>query len=340
MSHTSAGADTHEHHHDHHGDHHHGDHHRGGVLGAIREVFAPHSHDHSDGVDDALESSAAGIRAVKISLLALAVTAAFQLVIVALSRSVALAADTIHNFSDALTAIPLWIAFALGRRAATKRYNYGLGRAEDLAGLFVLLMISASAIVAGYQAVRRLINPVAIDHLGWVAAAGVIGFLGNELVALYRTRVGRRIGSAALVADGLHARTDGFTSLAVVLGAIGVWLGFPLADPVVGLLITVAILMVLRTAARDVFRRLLDGVDPHLVESAEQALAAEPGVVGVPRVRMRWIGHHLHVDAELDVDPSMSLSDAHRLAHDAEHTLTHAVPRLSSAVIHAYPATP
>lgn len=329
-------------HHDHDHDHDHHDHdgheHAGGLLGAVREIFAPHSHDHADSVDDALESSEQGIRAVKISLIALGVTAIFQLVIVFLSGSVALAADTVHNFSDALTAIPLWIAFVLGRRAATKRYTYGLGRVEDLAGLFVLLMISLSAAVAGYQAVRRLIHPVAIDHLGWVAAAGVIGFIGNELVALYRIRVGRQIGSAALVADGLHARTDGFTSLAVVLGAVGVWLGFPLADPLVGLLITVAILMVLRTAARDVFARLLDGVDPHLVETAEQALAAEPGVIGVRHVRMRWIGHRLHADAELDIDPAITLSDAHQLAHHAEHTLTHAVPKLSSALIHAYPA--
>lgn len=325
---------THHHHHDH--DHHH---HGGGLIGAAREIFAPHSHDHADSVDDALESSTQGIRAVKISLLALGVTAIFQLVIVALSGSVALAADTIHNFSDALTAIPLWIAFVLGRRAATKRYTYGLGRVEDLAGLFVLLMITMSAAIAGYQAIRRLIHPVAIDNLGWVAVAGVIGFVGNELVALYRIRVGNQIGSAALVADGLHARTDGFTSLAVVLGAIGVWLGFPLADPIVGLLITVAILMVLRTAARDVFSRLLDGVDPHLVETAEKALAAEPGVVGVRALRMRWIGHRLHADAELDIDPAISLSDAHQLAHRAEHSLTHTVPKLSSAVIHAYPAT-
>ncbi|MGV1005859.1 MAG: cation diffusion facilitator family transporter [Candidatus Nanopelagicales bacterium] len=330
---------THDHSdHDHGHDHPHGHKHRGGLLGAVREIFAPHSHDHADSVDDALESSVQGIRAVKISLLALGVTAIFQLVIVFLSGSVALAADTVHNFSDALTAIPLWIAFVLGRRAATKRYTYGLGRVEDLAGLFVLLMISLSAAIAGYQAVRRLIHPVAIDHLGWVAAAGVIGFIGNELVALYRIRVGRQIGSAALVADGLHARTDGFTSLAVVLGALGVWLGFPLADPLVGLLITVAILMVLRTAARDVFARLLDGVDPHLVETAERALAAEPGVIGVRHVRMRWIGHRLHADAELDIDPAITLRDAHQLAHHAEHTLTHAVPKLSSALIHAYPA--
>jgi cation diffusion facilitator family transporter len=261
-------------------------------------------------------------------------------VIVVASGAVALAADTIHNFSDALTAIPLWIAFVLGRRAATKQYTYGLGRAEDLAGLFVLMMIASSAGIAGYQAVRRLIDPIAIDNLGWVAVAGVIGFVGNELVAVYRIRIGRRIGSAALVADGLHARTDGFTSLAVVLGALGVWLGFPIADPIVGLFITAAILVVLRTAARDVFSRLLDGVDPRLVESAEQALTAAPGVVGVPRIRMRWIGHRLHADAELDIDPTITLHEAHLLAHSAEHTLTHAVPRLSTALVHAYPALP
>ena len=219
-------------------------------------MFAPHSHDASDSIDGALESSAAGIRAVKISLLALGATSIAQLVIVLISGSVALLADTIHNFSDALTAIPLWIAFALGTKAATRRYTYGFGRAEDIAGLFVVAMITLSAIIAGVESIRRLINPVPIQHVGWVAAAGLVGFIGNELVAVYRIRVGRRIGSAALVADGLHARTDGFTSLAVLFGAGGVALGFPLADPIIGLLITVAILAVLRTAARDVFRRL------------------------------------------------------------------------------------
>jgi cation diffusion facilitator family transporter len=300
--------------------------------------LAPHSHDAADSVDNVLESSAIGIRAVKISLVALGVTAIAQAVIVLLSGSVALAADTIHNFSDALTAVPLWIAFALGTRAATRRYTYGFGRAEDLAGLFVVAMIALSAVVAGYEAVLRLIHPVHIQHVGWVAAAGLIGFVGNELVALYRIRIGRRIGSAALVADGLHARTDGFTSLAVLLSAGGVALGFPLADPIVGILITVAILAVLRTAARDVFRRLLDGVDPELVDNAEAALAARPGVTAVRSVRMRWIGHRLHADAELDVDPGVSLEAAHRIAHDAEHELIHEVPKLSTALIHAYPS--
>jgi cation diffusion facilitator family transporter len=327
---------THDHPHGH--DHRHGHDHPTGLRGALREIFAPHSHDAADSVDDALESSAIGIRAVKISLVALGVTALLQVLIVIASGSVALAADTIHNFSDALTAVPLWIAFALARCAPSMRYTYGYGRAEDLAGLFVVAMITLSAIIAGYEAIRRLVDPIEIDHLGWVAAAGLIGFLGNELVALYRIRVGRRIGSAALVADGLHARTDGFTSLAVLFSAGGVALGFPLADPIVGLLITVAILLVLRTAARDVFRRLMDGVDPELVTAAKQTLAAEAGVLGVKSMRMRWIGHRLHADAELNIDPSTSLDDAHRLAHSAEHTLMHAMPKLDTAIIHAYPA--
>lgn len=318
--------------------HGHGHGHGGGFRAAIREVFAPHSHDAADSVDDALESSAIGIRAVKISLVALGITAIAQLAIVAVSGSVALLADTVHNFSDALTAIPLWIAFALGRRVATRRYTYGFGRAEDLAGLFVIAMITLSAVIAGIEAVRRLINPVPIEHVGWVAVAGLVGFIGNELVALYRIRVGRRIGSAALVADGLHARTDGFTSLAVLFGAGGVALGFPLADPIVGLVITIAILAVLRTAVREVFRRLMDGVDPEFVDAAEAVLAAEPGVRSVRSVKMRWIGHHLHAEAELGIDPDTTLADSHRLAHDAEHALTHAVPTLSTALVHPYPA--
>ncbi len=189
-------------------------------------------------------------------------------------------------------------------------------------------MITASAAIAAIESIRRLIHPVAITHLGWVAAAGLVGFIGNELVAVYRIRVGRQIGSAALVADGLHARTDGFTSLAVLLGAGGVAMGFPLADPIIGLLITFAILAILRTAVRDIFRRLMDGVDPELIDAAEAALAEEPGVKAVRSVKMRWIGHR----------PNTSLTEAHRIAHEAEHTLTHAVPKLSSALIHAYPA--
>jgi cation diffusion facilitator family transporter len=313
-------------------------HDRRGLRGSLTEIFAPHSHDAADSIDGALESSAAGIRAVKISLLILGLTAIAQIAIVVISGSVALAADSIHNVSDALTAVPLWIAFALGTKAATRRYTYGFGRVEDLAGLFVIAMIALSAVIAGYEAVVRMIHPQPIAHLGWVAVAGLAGFIGNEWVARYRIGTGRRIGSAALVADGLHARTDGFTSLAVLFSAGGVALGFPLADPIIGLVITAAILAVLRTAVRDVFRRLLDGVDPAMVDAAESALTAQPGVQAVRSVRMRWIGHRLHADAELDVDPALDLAQAHRIAHEAEHELTHAVPKLATALIHAYPA--
>jgi cation diffusion facilitator family transporter len=309
-----------------------------GLRAAINEIFAPHSHDAADRIDSELESCADGIRAVKISLLVLGVTAVAQIVIVVLSGSIALTADTIHNFSDALTAVPLWVAFALSTKAATRRYTYGFGRVEDLAGLFVVALIALSAIIAGYEAVERLVNPRPIEHTGWVAVAGLLGFLGNEWVALYRIRVGRRIGSAALVADGLHARADGFTSLAVLIGVGGVALGFPLADPIVGLVITAAILAVLSTAVRDVFRRLLDGVDPTFIDTAEATLAARPGVRAVRRVRMRWIGRGLHADAELDIDPALSLAAAHRIAHDSEHDLMHAVPKLMTAMVHAYPA--
>jgi len=310
---------------------------RRGIAGFVTHLFTPHGHDAADSIDDALEGSAQGVRAVKISLVVLGVTAALQLVIVAVSGSVALLADTIHNFSDALTAIPLWVAFVIGRRAANRRYNYGYGRAEDLAGLFIVGMIALSAVIAGVESVRRLVDPVAIHNVWWVAAAGLVGFVGNELVAVYRIRVGRRIGSGALVADGLHARTDGFTSLAVLAGALGVVAGYPLADPVVGLLITAAIMVVLRTAARDVFRRLMDAVDPLLVDQAEAVLAVVPGVSSVRRLRMRWVGHELRGDVELDIPETTSLAQAHLLAHDAEQRLVRAVPKLTEAVVHAYP---
>jgi cation diffusion facilitator family transporter len=334
---------SHQHHdHDHapvhdHEAHHEHEHARG-LRGWISGLIHPHSHDSANSVDAALESSAQGIRAVKTSLVVLAATAVLQMLVVAASGSVALFADTVHNLSDALTAVPLWIAFVLGRRAATRRYTYGYGRAEDLAGLFIVAMIALSAVLAGVQAIRRLVDPAPVEHLGWVALAGLIGFAGNELVAVYRIRVGRAIGSAALVADGLHARTDGLTSLAVLFGAGGVTVGFSLADPIVGLVITVAILAVLRTAVRDVYRRLMDAVDPELVDAAERSLSATPGVTEVRGVRMRWIGHTLHAEADLDIDGGLTVTDAHALAHDAEHRLTHDLPKLRSAVIHAYPA--
>ncbi|MEV0143574.1 MULTISPECIES: cation diffusion facilitator family transporter [unclassified Nonomuraea] len=241
---------------------------------------------------------------------------------------------------DALTAVPLAIAFSVGRRVADRRFTYGYGRAEDLAGIAIVLVIAATAALAGYEAVRRLVEPQDVRALGWVAAAAVAGFAGNEWVARYRIRVGREIGSAALVADGLHARTDGFTSLAVLLGAGGAALGFPLADPIVGLLITVAICFVLRDGGREIYHRLMDAVDPGLVDQTEAVLRTVEGVREVGSVRLRWIGHALHAEVDILVDHDLTLVRAHALAVEAEHRLIHDVPRLRAATVHTDPHGP
>jgi cation diffusion facilitator family transporter len=308
-------------------------------MGA-RHVLVPHSHDSADKTDAALESSARGMRVLGISFAVLTTTALIQSVIVVMSGSVALLGDTLHNFADALTAAPLAIAFSLGRRVATRRFTYGYGRAEDLAGVIIVLLIAASSALAGYEAVRRLLDPQDVRALGWVAGAAIAGFAGNEWVARYRIRVGREIGSAALVADGLHARTDGFTSLAVLLGAGGTALGFPIADPIVGLLITVAICFVLRDAAREIYHRLMDAVDPALVDQAERILAASPGVRRVGSVRLRWIGHALRAEVDIVVRHDLPLVEAHAVAVEAEHHLIHQLPRLAAATVHADPDGP
>jgi len=296
-----------------------------------------HGHDHDERVDEALEGSAAGIRAVKVSLLALAVTAVAQVVIVAISGSVALLADTVHNVTDALTAIPLWIAFVVGRRPATRRYPYGFQRAEDLAGVVIVGVIAASAAFAAWEAIRGIASPREVEHLPWVMAASIVGFAGNELVATYRVRVGRRIGSAALVADGHHARTDGLTSLGVLAGAIGVALGFERADPIAGLAITAAILVVLWQAGRSVLRRILDGTDDSTVLLLESVASRVAGVEHVTSAKARWTGHALNAELEIMVDPAMSVQDAHRVAEEVEHELMHAIPRLRGATVHVDP---
>jgi cation diffusion facilitator family transporter len=331
-AHTDHGHDDHE-----HGGHGHDDSLFGRVLHELSEFFGGHSHDAAEQVDEALEADASGRRALVISLLGLGITACVQAVVVILSGSIALLGDTLHNIADALTAVPLLVAFALARRPPTKRLTYGYGRAEDLGGLFVVAMIALSSALAAYESIQRLIHPRHVSHLWAVAAAAVVGFVGNELVAQYRIRVGRQIGSAALVADGLHARTDGFTSLAVLLGAGGLAMGWRWADPAVGLLITVAILGVLRSAVAQVGARLMDAVDPALVDQATRAIETVDGVHGVRDLRIRWIGHTLRAEADVTVEPNLSVADAHDLAHHAEEHLLAYVPRLTGATIHVSP---
>jgi cation diffusion facilitator family transporter len=304
-----------------------------------------HRHDHGHGghghthgaVDPTIATSERGIWAIKWSFVGLIVTALLQLVVVLMSGSVALLSDTIHNFGDAATAIPLGIAFTLTRLGASRRFTFGYGRVEDLAGVVIVLIILFSAVVAGYQAVERLIHPQPVGFLGAVAAASLVGFLGNEAVAVFRIRVGREIGSAALVADGYHARTDGWTSLAVLAGAVGVWLGYPLADPVVGLLIAAAILVIVWQSGKAVFTRMLDGVEPEVVEEISHAACEVPGVEEVSEVRARWLGHRLHAEVNVAVDPGLSVAEGHAIAREVNHQLLHHLSYLDRAVVHVDP---
>jgi cation diffusion facilitator family transporter len=297
-----------------------------------------HGHGHTHGViAPSIATTARGIWAIKWSFVILAITSLMQLGIVALSGSVALLADTIHNFGDAGTAIPLWIAFVLARRRPSPRFTYGYGRVEDLAGIIIVGIILFSAIVAGWQAIDRLLNPQPIAYLGWVAAAGVVGFLGNEAVAVFRVRIGREIQSAALIADGYHARVDGLTSLAVVLGALGVWLGFPLADPIVGLIITAMIFGIVWQSATAVFTRMLDGVDPHVTAELRHAAEHVPGIAAIDGARARWVGHRLHAEADIVVDAELPVCEAAMLAEKLRAEAHHHLPALAQIQLSLVP---
>ena len=295
-------------------------------------------HGHTHGIiDPTIATTSRGIWAIKWSFVGLMATAMFQVVVVVLSGSVGLLADTIHNIGDAATAIPLWIAFMCARIKPTKRFPFGYGRVEDLAGVAVVLTILFSAIVAGYESVDRLLHPQPVTHLGVLIAASVIGFLGNEAVAVFRIRVGREIGSAALIADGYHARVDGLTSLAVLFGALGVWLGYPLADPIVGLIITVAIFGIVWQSGKAVLIRMLDGVEPEYIDEIRHTVHHAPGVEEVTEVRARWIGHRLYAEVNVAVQPETSVAEGHTIAKEIQYLLLHKLSYLAKATVHIDP---
>jgi cation diffusion facilitator family transporter len=288
-------------------------------------------------MDQAVLDSSRGIWAVKVSLVVLLVTAGLQVVVVVITGSVALLADTVHNIGDAATALPLWVAFSLSRRLPTKRFTYGYGRAEDLAGLLIVGVILATGIVAGYESIKRLSDPPEIEYIWVVVIASLIGFVGNEAVALFRMKVGREIGSAALVADGMHARVDGLTSLAVLVGAIGVWLGASLADPIMGIVITVAIFRIVFQSGKSIISRLLDGVEPEVIDEVRSVMNATDGVEEVTEIRVRWLGHRLLAEVNISVRQDLSVEAGHRIAQEAHHQLLDRLQYLSNATIHVDP---
>ena len=314
------------------------EHHHEGDHAELHGHGGGHAHGHEHGfVDPVLATSARGIWAIRWSFVGLFVTALFQVVVVYFTGSVALLADTIHNFGDASTAIPLWIAFRFARLKPSRRYTYGYGRVEDLAGVAIVLTILISAVVAGYESIDRFLHPQTVRNLWAIVAASLIGFAGNELVALFRIRVGKEIHSAALIADGYHARVDGLSSLGVLVSAVGVWLGFPLADPILGLAISALILRIVWQSGKQVLARILDGVDPNVLDEIRHAALHVKGVQDVSDVRARWLGHRLHAEVNLAVSPALSVADAHDLARDARHEVMHHLAYLSNAIIHVDP---
>jgi len=346
--------DDHEHDHE-HGEHEHGHTHDGhthdghthdhdhahgeGLLGMLGGLL--HFHGHSDqkaalAADPALATEE-GIRTIWLALAALALTTLVQIVIVWASGSVALLADTVHNLGDMLNSVPLLVAFYLARRSATRRYTYGFGKAEDVAGVFIVLSIAFSAAYIFWESFQKLFDPRPLTNLPWVAAAAVIGFVGNEAVAWLQIRTGRRIGSDAMVADGLHARTDGLTSLAVLIAVAGSAFGLPILDPIVGLLIGVTILFITRDAVRTMWYRLMDAVDPAMVDQIDRVAAEVAGVQQVHDVRLRWLGHQLHAELHIVVDEDLPTHESHAIAEQVRHALTHALPRLSLVSVHVDP---
>ena len=326
---TSDHVHLHGHDHDHEEGH--------GWWTQVKHMVVPHSHDANDAIQSAEEASGHGIRAAWIGLAGMMATAMAQVVIVAISGSIALLADTVHNVGHVATTIPLIIAFRLGRRPANARYSYGYRRAEDLVGLFIGLIVAVTAALIIWESVDALLNPREVTNLGWVLAAGIVGFLGNEIVAVYRIRAGRRIGSAALIAEGQHARADGLTSIAVVVGVVGVWLGFPRADAIVGFFIGLAILWILVSSMSTVGKRLMDGVDDGVIEMLSAAAAVVGGVDGVDQVRARWLGHRIEGDASIRVSRDLDVVAAHQIADEVEHAMLHAVPHVEAIVVHVHP---
>ncbi len=308
----------------HHHDHHHHD---------------AHSHTHGL-IDPEIASSARGIWAVKVSLVGLVLTSILQGVVFWLSGSVALLADMIHNVGDAMTAVPLGVAFLVSRRKPTARFSYGFARLEDLAGVMIVAIVLLSAIITAYESVERFYHPQPLNHLGALAIAAVVGLIGNEIVAVFRIRVGREINSAALVADGYHAMADGLVSLAVLLSAVGVWLGYPWADPVMGLIITAVLLKIVWESGQTIFSRLLDGVEPEILESLHHAVNHLPEIEesAIANLRSRWLGHRLHVEMDIMLPPTLSLQETQGITDKVEEQLKAHLPYVGLIMVRALPA--
>ena len=293
-----------------------------------------HDHSHHDlAADRAFLDNRLAVRTVWIALIALGLTTALQIVIYLASNSVALLADTVHNLGDALNSIPLLFAFYIARRAANKRYTYGYGRLEDIAGVFIVISIAFSAAFILIESVERLLNPLPLENLEWIALASLVGFVGNELVAIMQIRVGRRIGSDAMIADGQHALIDGLTSLAVLIAVIGTLIGLPILDPIVGVVIALAIVGITWNAIKAIWYRMMDAVDPHLAEHVEAHVLELEGVLAIETLRLRWVGHRMYGVMKVALPADTTLEASEEIVRAVQHEARHVIPQLEELTV-------
>ena len=278
--------------------------------------------------DDAADRRAAN-RAIAVSAVGLAATGLIELLLAVATGSVGLLGDAIHNLSDVSTSAVVFLGFRLSRRPPTERYPYGLERAEDLAGIGIAVVIWASAAFAGFESVRKLIDHGHTSHVGAGIAGAVIGIVGNQVVAWYKLRTGRRIHSATLVADARHSWLDALSSAGALAGLIAVAAGQPWGDPVAGLAVTGFICHVGYEVTADVVRRLADGVDPEVITTAEAVAGSVPGVIHA-HARARWTGRTLRVEIEGWVDPNLPVRGADALGRQVATALADRIPDVSS----------
>ncbi|WP_110314965.1 cation diffusion facilitator family transporter [Mycolicibacterium moriokaense] len=279
-------------------------------------------------VDDRGERRGAN-RAIAVSAAGLAITGLIELAIALVSGSVALLGDALHNLSDVSTSVLVFVGFRASRKTATERYPYGYERAEDLAGIGVALIIWASAAFAGAESINKLIHHGPTQHLGWGIGAAAVGILGNQLVARYKLVVGRKIQSATMIADAKHSWLDALSSAGAMLGLIGVAVGWPWADAVAGLFVTGFICHVGWEVSSDIAHRLLDGVDPVIITTAEATAAQTEGVLHA-HARARWTGRTLRVEVEGWVEPTTTVAEADHLGRRVADRLATELPEMRS----------
>ncbi len=273
-----------------------------------------------------MPDEAAATRAVIVSAVALGLAAALEFATSTAGHSAGVLADALHNAADVLTTLVLLVAFAIARRPATRRFTSGFGRVEDVATLVIVIIIVFTAAAAAFESLGRLLSSEGYENSIPAMAAAIVGVVANLGVSEYKIRVGRRIRSLALEADGIHSRLDALVSAAAFVGLLLAWMGFAIADPLAGVGVTIAVVYILAGTVSRLVLRMMDAVDPKMIEQISTAATSVKGVLGVHDVRARWVGRELIAVLHVEMAASATLAQAHDIAMAVEHEVEHRVP--------------